>query len=752
MLQRMSGASRKAFWLVRCSVVLVASGAPTFAIAQSTTGTIAGEHSRNEGQERPNEAENTKSTYDEIVVTADGSQLRSPGEYAGGQVARGGRAGIFGNMDMMDTPFASTNFTADVALNQQSKGVGDVLLNDPAVRVARGFGNFQELYIMRGFNTFSDDMTFNGIYGILPRQFVSAEIPERVEVFRGATSFINGAAPGGSAIGGAINLVPKRADDEPLTRVTLGYEQAAHGYAAVDVGRRFGGQMSHGIRVNAAIRDGETSVEDQDRELNVLSFGYDYSGERFRLSADLAWQDNVIKSPRPSVTPSGELPEPPDADSNFAQPWTNTKEEQVFGVTRGELDIGDNVSVWAAIGGRVSEESNVLSNPTSGPDGTTSAYHFDNSREDDTLSMDLGLRAELETGPVRHRVIVSASDYSFESKNAYAFSNFAGFPGDIYDPVPVPPPPADFFTGGDLNDPLVTFTTDTRSYAIADILSFMDDRFRVIVGARHQNIETEAFNYNTGESISYYDEGRVTPIGAVLVRFGEQISVYSNYAEGLQPGETAPLISGGLPVENGGEVFDPYQSEQVEIGLKFDAVKFGGSVSAFDIAQPSGIVVDQVFSISGEQRHKGFEVMAFGEPAEGVRLVGGVTWLDATLERTQDGQFDGNRPTGVPEALVNVNAEWSVPGIENLTLDGRAVYTSSQYADAANTIEAPSWTRFDFGARYTTEIGGRQTTFRARFDNVLGSDEWISVGGYPGRNYLVLGNPRTLGITVSMDF
>ncbi len=70
--------------------------------------------------------------------------------YAGGQVARGGRVGILGNKEIMDTPFSSNAYTSDLIQNQQAKSVGDVLLNDPSVRVARGFGNFQESYFIRG--------------------------------------------------------------------------------------------------------------------------------------------------------------------------------------------------------------------------------------------------------------------------------------------------------------------------------------------------------------------------------------------------------------------------------------------------------------------------------------------------------------------------------------------------------------------------------------------------------------------------
>ena len=109
----------------------------------------------------------------EVIVT--GSQVALPPAYAGGQVATGGRVGLFGAMDIMDTPFNTTSYTEELVRNQQARSVADVLQNDPAVRVSKGFGNFQELYVIRGFPVYSDDMTYNGLYGVLPRQFEAAE-------------------------------------------------------------------------------------------------------------------------------------------------------------------------------------------------------------------------------------------------------------------------------------------------------------------------------------------------------------------------------------------------------------------------------------------------------------------------------------------------------------------------------------------------------------------------------------------------
>jgi len=354
---------------------------------------------------------NANEILEYVIVT--GSQVDLTPDYAGGQVARGGRVGLFGNLDMMDTPFNSTNYTADFMRNLQARSVADVVQSDPGVRVARGFGNFQELYVVRGFPVYSDDMSYNGLYGLLPRQYVAAEFLERVEVFRGANSFLNGAAPNGSGLGGSFNLVPKRAPDQPLNRLSAGYENEGQSYLAADFARRFGG---FGMRINGVRRDGEMSIDNQERELSMASLGIDYRGERARFSADFGWQDHRLDAPRPSVTPSGigGLPRAADASSNFAQNWTFSAEKDFFGVARGEYDVTENTSVWAASGVRDSEEHNVLANPTANGDGSSSAYRFDNYREDRVTTSEIGLRTRFDTGAVGHRLSIQASHLVLE--------------------------------------------------------------------------------------------------------------------------------------------------------------------------------------------------------------------------------------------------------------------------------------------------------------------------------------------------
>ena len=688
---------------------------------------------------------------EEVVIT--GSQVRLPPAYAGGQVAKGARVGLLGALDTMDTPFAITSYTEALIRNQQARSVADVQQNDPTVRVTKGFGNFQELYVVRGFPVYSDDMTYNGLYGVLPRQFVAAELIERVEVFRGASAFLNGAAPGGTGVGGAFNLTPKRANG-PLTRLTAGVSGADEIYAAADLARRFGDQDEWGARLNVAGRGGEASVEDQTNTLRVVGLNLDRRGERARFSADLGWQDHRIDAPRPSVTPGAAIPEAPSADRNFAQRWTYTDEEQLFGAVRGEFDITDSVTAWAAFGGRQGEEDNSLANPRADAAGAIRGYRFDNIRKDTVWSGDVGLRADLTTGPVGHRLVVSASQIQSKSRNAWAGSNFAGYSfGTLTDPI-LSPAPAIASVSGDLDDPNVTERVKNTSVAVADRLSFLDGRLLATVGARYQEIETKSYAYADGAFGSGYASEAATPAFALVYKPSDRVSLYANYAEALTPGVIAPAVVNGVTVANGGEVLSPFRAEQAEVGAKYDAGTFGGTLSVFRTTLPSAFFdpASRLYSDGGEQENRGVELTVYGEPIDGLRLIGGATWLNAEVKRSLTAANEGKSAIGVPEVQTNLNVEWDVPRLSGLTLEGRVVHTSAQAANAANTLELDAWTRFDAGVRYAFEAGGRPLTVRARVENVADEDQWVAVGGYPGSNYLTLGAPRTLSLSISAEF
>lgn len=695
-----------------------------------------------------------------VSASADASAAGLSPAYAGGQVARGGRAGLLGTRDNLDTPFAITSYTNELIQNQQARSVAAVLQNDPSVRVARGFGNFQETYFIRGFIVSSDDITYNGLYGLLPRQYISSEIFERVEVLRGASAFLNGATPSGGGIGGTINLQPKRAPNEALSQVTAGLASGGQRYLATDVARRFGPDDSVGVRFNAAHRNGDTAVDREHSELSVASLGLDWRGERARVSADVGYQNNRLNDPRPNVTPATTLttlPRAPHNTTNYAQPWTHSYERDVFGSLRAEYDLNAHWTAWGALGARHSNEDNVLSGPTvqDATTGDATGYRFDNRRKDDVVTAELGMRGEFRTGPVSHTVVAGYAYYRLKEKNAYAMDFFNTRPNNIYHPIASPRPPISdsAFRGNDLSDPGLLNQTRLTSLAISDTLGLADDRLLLTIGVRHQAIVADNYAYDTGARQSPYDKTRISPVAGAVFKWHQGLSLYANYIEGLSKGDSAPSSNNGVPVLNAGEQLKPYVSKQKEIGMKYDGGRIGGSLAFFTTEKPRSLVNgEQIFTAAGRDRHRGLELSVFGEAARGLRVLGGLTLLDAEQRATGDAATDGNKVIGVPRRQGNLGVEWDVPGLAGLTLNGRVVATGATYANAANTLRAPGWSRLDVGARYLTEWQGRVVTFRANVDNLTDRDYWASVGGYPNNGYLVLGTPRTITVSASIDF
>jgi iron complex outermembrane receptor protein len=668
-----------------------------------------------------------------VRASSDASAEGLKPPYAGGQVARGGRVGILGSQDLMDTPFSITNYTQKLIQDQQAKSIGDVLLNDPAVRVARGFGNYQQVYFVRGLPVFSDDMAYNGLYGLLPRQYLAAELVERVEVLRGASAFLNGAAPGGSGLGGAINGMPKRAPNEALNEVTLGVDSAGQGYAAGDFARRFGPDGRFGLRINAMRRDGKTEVNDEKNESSLLSAGFDYRGTDLRVSADLGWQDYKVHGAQPSVTFAAGVPilAAPDAKRNVGQAWTSSTERDTFGTLRAEYDLTRDWTVWGAYGARHGDESNDLANPTvTDAAGTMNFLRFTGTRRDRISTGEVGLRGKLKTGDIGHTLVLSAATYHAKTNAPFDFAGVTA--GTLYAPVAFAPPPTGAFPGETISD------LRTSSIALADTLSFLQDSLLVTLGARQQTFKD-----------SGYDESRTTPVAGVVYKVNKMVSVYASYVEGLTKGDIAPQTNGFPPqaVVNGGEIFAPYQTKQGEIGVKVDYGRFGVTFNVFDAKKPvySVNTATNRFERTDDQRNRGAELSVFGEAMPGLRLLGGASFLNAKFE-------GGTRAIGAPKTQFNLGADWDVPGLQGLSIDGRVVYTGSQFADAANTQEVPSWTRVDLGARYVFDIGQQQLTLRARVDNVANKSYWASAGGFPGAGYLVLGTPRTFTLSGTLSF
>jgi len=676
-----------------------------------------------------------------------------PAPYAGGQVATGGQLGMLGNRDVMDTPFNQTSYTSKLIQDQQTKFIADVVQNDPSVTVDGGFGGPSggaDGFVIRGFAAANGDILFNGMPGVAPTWFNSmmSESIERVEVLKGPSALLNGAGALGS-VGGAINLVSKKAGDEPLLQITPGYEMNSQLGGHVDLGRRFGPNKEFGVRFNGVYRKGDTAIDHQSRESRLATLGLDYRGERLRLSADLGYQYQNLKGPRLGfyVDSRIRVPRAPDTRTNASPPWGYVTPEVFYGVARGEFDILPNITAFAAIGGNQRKQPNIYvgqSISETAGSGTLEATSWEEQADAmDTLSTEFGVRGTFQTGPIKHEAAIAFAALDVDWRRV-AGNSFSVPQSNIYNPV-FGLPPRGPSPDPDNAKPLWDFTSSGT--IIADTLSILDERVQLTAGVRFQEISSTSWNFRNGDKNSHYKGNAATPMIGLVVKPWSNVSLYGNYIEGLREGQIAPQDA-----DNEGEVFPPYLTRQYEAGVKVDFGPITTTLAAYQITNPSAYVDPdtRIFGLNGDQRNRGIEFNVFGQLTDTIRLLGGATYIDAVMLNTLEPAHDGNRAAGVPKYRLVAGAEWDTPFLKRLTLTGRIIYNGSQFIDAANKQEIPGWTRVDVGARYTIERGnGKPIIIRANIENIFDTRAWIG-STYSG--VITPNDPRTFKLSSTFEF
>jgi iron complex outermembrane receptor protein len=685
-----------------------------------------------------------------ISGEASGAQADT---YAGGQVARSARLGVLGNRSINDVPFSVVSYTSKTIADQQARTVGDVLLNDASVRQSSGFGNFSQVFTIRGLPLSTDDIAFNGLYGVLPRQIITTEALERVELFKGPNAFVNGVSPSGSGIGGSVNLVPKRAEDTPTRSVTLDYASDSQTGGHIDLGQRFGEDNRFGARVNLARHGGETAVDDENKSSQLIAVALDYRGDRLRVSTDFGYQKERINNGRSVVYLTGtKVPRPPSAKDNYAQDWSWSQLEDTYGMVNAEYDLNDNWTAYAAGGAKHTRENGQYSSLYVGNDGSAKVGFLYSPHDEDNKSAMAGLNGHFATGPVTHQMNFGLSGIWGEQRSSYeAILQANRQPGNLYNPTQTPRPTNTYF-GSDIHDPRVVGKNRIKSAAVSDTLGFIDDRVLLTLGVRRQTIEVDSWNTATGVRGTPYSESITTPVYGLVIKPWEHVSFYANRIEGLAQGPTAPLTN----VTNPGEVFPPKRSKQTEAGVKLDWENYGATLGVYRIEQPNNATTrfpgqsQDTFTVDGEQINKGVELNVFGEPLDGLRLLAGATWMDTEQKSTSNGATDGNRAAGVPRFQYNVGADWDVPGIQGAAVSARMLRTGGEYVNAANSLSIPAWTRVDLGARYGFKADDKYITLRANVENVANKAYWSSAS--TANNYLTQGEPRTVKLSATVDF
>lgn len=705
-------------------------------------------------------AEDDITTLPTVVLQAQ--KTKKDETFANGQLKQQTHLGPLGNKKIVDTPFTIAAYSEKLIQEQQAATVAEVLKNDPSIRITTNQGHLNENFKIRGFDVNHEDMSYNGFYGVAPYGRIPTEFLENVTVLKGPNALVAGVAPTGS-VGGVVIANSKRADKE-LTQVSASFEDGGYYQSGFDIARRFGENKEFGIRANGVYGQGEHIIDAMDDRHISGAIAADYSTDKIKINFDsYAIKDNR-KGGSPAMIAMGvknadkqgidQVLSAPAGNLNYF-PYLQGNTQSNFVGLSGEYKFTPDIKAFAGVGyvekqyaGHLFGTRMIVTNV----DGSASSQYYRVGSQEKNTVANAGFEAKFATGSIQHTLGLRA-DYLNRKYSQHKAQGATPVPfnTNIYHPVHAGNMPNQKPTISPFGD------NDYVSYTLTDQLSMLDDRLQLILGARYQDIDTKNLHKNTA-----YSEDKVSPsLGIVVKPFGESLSLYASYVEGLSEGSTVDSTLSNDA--NAGLTFAPFQTKQYELGAKYQAGKWLNTLAIYQIEKPSTMVmpyssttnknINQITTDDAETRSRGVEWAVSGEIIHGLNLLGNVAYNDAELSKagvTKGVTNEGNTVYGVPEWTASLGLDYAIPFVDGLNVNTRINYVGKQYMNNANTLELPDYTIVDVGAHYKTQLGGVNTTFLANVDNVTDKKYWE--GMFTAENYALVGGARTYKLGISFDF
>lgn len=658
------------------------------------------------------------------------------GERAGSYKSSSVQVGTFRDLAPLDVPQTSNVVTREVLDAQAASGLFDALRNTAGVTRSQLSGSTYDNIAIRGILVENrGNYRLNGSLPIINLIDVPLENKERVEVLKGASSLYYGFVPPS----GIVNLVTRRAGKQDMTDVTLTANQYGGASVHADIGRRFGAAQQFGARVNLVEGREDTGIANYGGSRQLASTALDFRASRdlsFRLDLEHYRKDvseqAAIRLPAAS---NGRmiLPGVPDNRQNLAAAWQKYDARATNLLFRTDYSINDNWSLLLEAGKARTERDRHFSefrNYSLASGNGTLLNYFGRGQTYDNENYRAEMTGRLSTGPLSHEVSFGYNLNHRRSESGSAATPI-GVAQNLYDPV----------SFARLSP---AYTVPSAGSGIRDAGWYLSDRIQI--SERWQAMAgLRSSSYRSASASARYEAGDVTPSLSLMFKPSPKTSVYASYIEGLEESGQAPLNRA-----NAGEWLAPAVARQKEIGIKAEVAQ-GVLLQAawFDIRRPSTTVdAANRFVLNGLAEYKGVELAASGEISRDLSVIASALFLDASQRNAQNPATYGKTPENTPRRTASLFAQYRLRQVPGLAFSGGLFHVGSRPVNNENQASIGGYTTVSLGARYTTRIAGKPTTFQAVLDNATNRHYWSTAGN----GYLGVGAPRTLKLLARVSF
>lgn len=272
------------------------------------------------------------------------------------------------------------------------------------------------------------------------------------------------------------------------------------------------------------------------------------------------------------------------------------------------------------------------------------------------------------------------------------------------------PNPGDSWNGS-ITDSAAYTDTDAKNSAayVFDTLK-LNEQWSLNLGLRYDHYQIESSGYSTGGRGSVagnFSRENTTDVWnyqvGVVYKPLPNGSIYAAWSTSSNPsGETAG--NGGLEIAANNADLDPEKSRNYEIGTKWDFFDEDLSLTAalFRTEKTNARITDPDNSsfqvLDGEQRVQGLEFTYSGNITRQWKVFGGYTYMDSELTKTATEADKGNHMPSTPRNSFNLWSTYEV--MPKLTLGAGATFVDQRFGNEANSVEIPSYWRYDAMANY----------------------------------------------------
>ena len=531
---------------------------------------------------------------------------------------------------------------------------------------------------------------------------------ERIEVLRGPPSVLYGQAP----VGGIVNSVSKRPQEETYREVTVEYGTFDYKQIKTDMTGKLSDDGKWTYRLVGALRDADTQVDYVPDDHMALSpsitykpvagtsitvLGHFQSDDSGSTQQFLPHVGTITPGPRGIIPFDRFVGEPGydryDTDVNSGSLFVDHKFDETFRL-RSNVRYSDIHNVYDTYypaffyGAEATDEAGY----SNLQQGTMRRAKAQGSSDSQIWNTDTNLEAKLATGALTHKVL-GGVDYSRFTSKQRSGEAIARTPFNVYDPVygqpdnlglPVYDPVTGLIVGYDpVSEIPVSYIDDQL---ITQTGLYVQDQLRLgnwiaVLGARHDWLHQDSVT--NSEPTDQKNESTTYRAG-LMYEFDFGLTPYVSYAESF-----VPVIGR----KEGGGVFDPQQGRMYEVGFKYQppGSSFMINSAVYDLTENNRLASgsNPLFSVqTGEVSIRGFEIETVGNLTRNIKISGGYSFTDAQYT---GGDQKGFRVESVPEHLASL---WAMYSFDTPLLMGWSVGAGVRYIgsslDGTDTLKTPA--------------------------------------------------------------